>query len=204
MWIQLNLVLLLIIRNGFSFEGLFDALDLHMLDDIDFCQIQLDPNLSIELFESSHYITFDEKHSCEPTLVVKRLEVEELFQDHKFIKDPEKTFLFLNDQETIPEPISVKKYQPYYFVATKYSTEIWIQEIQVYVGKVERVVVLNKTNHHGWKMDESTFQSVESRRSNFHGITLKAHYESFLKTDGFIDEDGNFLGYNGEIGNVQL
>mgnify|MGYP001360666020 FL=1 len=198
MWIQLNLVFLLI-RNGFSFEGLFDALDLHMLDDIDFCQIQLDPNLGRELFESSHYITFDEKHSCAPTLVVKRLEVNtELFQDHKFIKDPEKTFLFLNDQETIPEPIHVEKYQPYHFVATRYSTEILVQEIQVYVGKVERVVVLNKTNH-GWKMDESTFQSVESRRSDFHGITLKAHYESFLKTDGFIDEHGNFLGYNGEL-----
>ena len=46
-----------------------------------------------------------EKHSCASTLVVKRLEVNtELFQDHKFIKDPEKTFLFLNDQETIPKP----------------------------------------------------------------------------------------------------
>lgn len=201
MWIQLKLVFLLV-QNVFGFEGLFDALDLHMLDGIDFCQIKLESNLDIELFESSHYITFDDKHLCSPTLVVKKLEVKtkQPSQDHpRFIKDPETTFLFLNDQETILKPIHVEKYQPYYFVATKYTTEIVIQEVQVYVGKVERVVVLNKTNH-GWKMDESTFQSVESRRSDLHGITLKAHYDGgVVKLDGYIDEGGNFLGYNGEI-----
>ena len=59
MWIQLKLVFLLV-ENVFGFEGLFDALDLHMLDDIDFCQIKLESNVDTELFESSHYITFDD------------------------------------------------------------------------------------------------------------------------------------------------
>ena len=66
-------------------------------------------------------------------------------------------------------------------------------EVQAYCQNVEIVsVFINSANQ--WLLDESTFQSVEDRRSDFNGETVRIHYDSYT--------DPDFKGYSGHLGSL--
>ena len=199
-----------------TFLDFFRHLDVRLLDDTDFCEVVTNlPHFhdddwfaDLPLFVSFH------DQTCQPALIIKSLRIESLADEScnqrtNYIKDPNVTYLFVNDEHHNLEkyfdeylfaklPCIMEK-QPYFFVMTTIENILTINEIQVFSKSIQFVAKYERTEI-GWKLRESmpdTFQ----RRSNFFGNEIIAHYDDREKY-GIIDDDGSFIGYNGDIGTL--
>ena len=189
------------------YDGL-EAVDLRVLEQKNYCQIKstLPEDFDLQFPEINYYISFNGV-ACEPYIEI--LDFESLLTNYqechvqgKFIKNPNVTYLFLTkDQEALSKlnqdlfnsfQCSFKE-QPYFFLAISNTSSLSLYEAQVYCQHVEKVAAFtNKSND--WILDESTFQSVEERRSNFHGEMVKIHYDYY--------KDKNLKGYSGLLGSL--
>ena len=190
-----------------SYEGL-EAVDLSVLEKRSYCQIKsnLPEDFALQFPEINYYISFNGV-ACEPYIEI--LDFESLLTDYqkchvqgKFIKNPNVTYLFLTkDQEALSKMNQdvfnsfqcTFKEQPYFFLAISNTFSLTLYEAQVYCQHVEKVATFtNKSND--WILDESTFQSVEQRRSNFHEEIVQIHYDSY--------KDKDLKGYSGLLGSL--
>ena len=188
-------------------------LDLSLLDETEYCQIVL----NISDFDVSTLVGLNAYFSKQATDCERIIELRELqtlnneqlcLQPLKdqLIKDPRITFLFWNSKgdnlDTIYQKASCSlPNQPYFFVATQTSADIFIiEEIQVYTKRKENVLTIKKQNEQ-WKVIESSFSTVYMRRTNFYGYKVKAYYANYLPW-GVVDQSGSFVGYDGETGTL--
>ena len=187
------------------------VLDFEILDETDFCEIIVDfheVDVSLHMINQT-YLSGDFS-SCGQSLVVQELEIPTNVHscdiaNSTYIKDPNKSYLFLNENQeqleaSIPDELFNKfpcilPKQPYFFVLTQNKTNSVIDEVQVYTKSIIRFA-------EGIKMDEEiwTFTSLDihQRRKNFKGAIVKAHYDDH-PVFGIIDDNGEFTGYNGEL-----
>ena len=199
-----------------SFLDFFKHFDFHLLDDKDFCEIVTNlPHFQdndwfndLPLFVSFH------EQTCQPALIIKLLKIESLADEScdqriNYIKDPNVTYLFVNDEQHdledyFDEDLFAKltcilENQPYFFIVTTIENNLTIDEIQVFSKSIQFVAKYERIET-GWKLRESKPDTYQ-RRSNFLGNEIIAHYDGFEKY-GTIDEDGNFIGYHGDIGSL--
>ena len=199
-----------------TFLDFFRHLDVRLLDDTDFCEVVTNlPHFhdddwfaDLPLFVSFH------DQTCQPALIIKSLKIDSLADEScdqraNYIKNPNVTYLFVNDEKYDLEdyfhedlfarlPCTLEN-QPYFFIMTTIENNLIIDEIQVFSKSIQFVAKYERIET-GWKLKESkpdTFQ----RRSNFFGNEIIAHYDDVEK-NGIIDEDGSFTGYNGDIGTL--
>ena len=182
--------------------------DFSVLEQINYCQIQskLSNDFHLQLPEANYYISFNGE-ACQPYLEI--LDFETLLLEHqdchvksKFIKNPNVTYLyFTKDQEALAKLNQdlFKTFQcnyrdqPFFFLAISNVSTLTVYEVQVYCHQVKIVAVfINVINQ--WILDESTFQNVDERRSNFHGEVLQIHYDDYT--------DPDFKGYSGHLGSL--
>ena len=196
-----------------SFLDFFKNFDVHLLDEMEFCEIVIKlPHIQDDdCFDSlPTFVSFYDQ-TCQPALVIKSLRIESLADEScdqrtNYIKDPNVTYLFVNDEHHNLEkyfdeylfaklPCIMEK-QPYFFVMTTIENILTINEIQVFSKSIQFVAKYERTEI-GWKLRESMADTFQ-RRSNFFGNEIIAHYEKY----GIIDDDGSFIGYNGDIGTL--
>ena len=182
---------------------------LKLLEDKMYCQLAIDlPDFDYEglPIEGYQFISFNQT-DCSPTLIVKDLQAlefeETCNQRNHFVKNPQKTFLFVNskpieDLNTLFQSCAMKD-QPYFFILSKVEKQLIIEEVQVYAQKVVKVSELNLIKSQ-WNINESSIQPLHQRRSNFHGAKVSAHFENWVPY-GYL-ENGQFLGYNGDLGTM--
>ena len=195
------------------FEGVtsydkLELMDFSALEEINYCQIQskLSNDFHLQLPEANYYISFNGE-ACQPYLEI--LDFESLLIEYqdchvqgKFIKNPNVTYLFLTEDQEALSKLSQKvyktfqctfKHQPYFFLAIANVSKLTVYEVQVYCHQVKTVAVFINTINQ-WILDESRFQNVEQRRSNFHGEVLEIHYDDYT--------DPDFNGYSGHLGSL--
>ena len=182
---------------------------LSLLENKSYCQISIDlqdidyASLPIE---GHQFISFNQT-DCSPSLILKDLKFlrfEECYQRNNFVKNPQKTFFFINskpyeDLNMLLQSCVIMKHQPYFFVLTKIEKRLIIEEVQVYAQKIVKVSEFNLINDY-WNINESSIQSFHQRRSNFHEAKVSAHIDEWVPY-GYL-ENGRFLGYNGELGTI--
>ena len=189
-----------------------EVVDLSVLEQINYCQIKstLLEDFDLQLSEINYYISFNGV-ACEPYIEI--LDFESLFiEEHqdchvvlqgKFIKNPNVTYLFLTKDQEALSRLSVEQFrtfqctfkeQPYFFLAISNVSTLTLYEVQVYCQHVEKVAVFIINTSNNWILDESTFQSVEERRSDFHGESLQIHYDYY--------KDKDLKGYSGLLGSL--
>ena len=188
--------------------NVLSQIDLTILEDINYCQLKYElyeDELENDYFEGSYYMSIN-ANDCETTLVIRDISTVLgqkgiCFSIHQFIKDQMKTFLFMNYQHQTPiEEYIYGKFsclverQPYFFVATINASMVMIEEFQVYVKRRALVAKYIRTPNE-LIIDDTTAQSIDSRRSNFLGMSLTVYY------DELTDEE-DFSGYNGELASL--
>ena len=210
-------ILVLSILLQFSHSNkIFQKLDFRLLDDILYYQLVIDiPDFEISLLDNiflSH-----KSNKCYPALILKPLsglKVETCYNEpinYKLIKNPNTTFFFWNDLKKDPAEIfnealfatlpCILPTQPYFFVASLVNEqELKIEEVQVY-GKILRQVVKLINNESEWTIEDSSYQTIYNRRNNFYGTKIKVYYDGY-KPHAYLDEHGNFQGYNGKLGSL--
>ena len=220
--VQVNTLVFLLqcfIKFAFTSELTFlQNLDFQLLDEAQYCQVIVDiPDFDIATLNMPHMYVSKQATDCFPTIEIRDLQSLEdepaCLESPKdlLIKDPETTFLFWNSKmENLDTLLTESFYQkmscslpkqPYIFVVTQTSpVSFIIEEIQVYSKSKEQVLVIERLQEE-WKVIQSSFSPVYTRRNNFHGYTIKACYSN-LANWGFVDPSGNFVGYNGEIGTM--
>ena len=205
---------------NFSESSLFDFfnhLDVNLLDDKDFCEIVTTlPHFQDDYWfdDLPMFVSFRDQ-TCQPALIIKllRMRIESLDescdQRNNYIKDPNVTYLFVNDEQhnlrdyfdkdLFAKLPCILENQPYFFTMTTIENNLTIDEIQVFSKSIQLVAKYEKIET-VWKVRES-MPDIFQRRSNFHGNEVIAHYDDFEKY-GIIDGDGNFIGYHGDIGTL--
>lgn len=188
-----------------------EVVDLSVLEQINYCQIKstLLEDFDLQLSEINYYISFNGV-ACEPYIEI--LDFESLFiEEHqdchvlqgKFIKNPNVTYLFLTKDQEALSRLSVDQFkdfqctfkeQPYFFLAISNMSTLTLYEVQVYCQHVKKVAAFIINTSNNWILHESTFQSVEERRSDFHGEILQIHYDYY--------KDKDLKGYSGLLGSL--
>ena len=182
---------------------------LNLLEDKTYCQLSIDlPELDYASLpiEGHQFISFNQT-DCSPSLILKDLKFlrfEECDHRNNFVKNPRKTFFFINskpyeDLNMLLQSCVIMKHQPYFFVLTKIEKRLIIEEVQVYAQRIVKVSEFHLINDY-WNINESSIQSFHQRRSNFHGAKASAHIDDWVPY-GYL-ENGQFLGYNGELGTI--
>ena len=220
--VQVNVRVFLLqcfIKFAFASELPFlQNIDFQLLDETQYCQVIVDiPDFDISTLSMPNMYVSNQATDCFPTIEIRELQSLEdeppCLESPKdlLIKDPETTFLFWNSKGDNLETLLTGTFyhkiscnlpkQPYFFVVTQTSpVSFIIEEIQVYSKSKEQVLIIERLQEQ-WKVIESSFSPVYTRRDNFHGYTIKACYSN-LANWGFVDPSGNFVGYNGEIGTM--
>ena len=189
------------------------VLDFEILDDIEFCEIVLDLHdidIWLHLLNKT-YLSFHDVSSCGQSLIIQKLESLTLpyscdIANSTYIKDPNKSYLFLNENQELLEafftdelfnklPCIFSK-QPYFFVLTQNETNLVIDEVQVYAKSIIRFAEGVKMEEEKWSVTSSL--DIHQRRKNFKGAIVKAHYDDH-PVFGIINDNGEFTGYNGEL-----
>ena len=125
-----------------------------------------------------------------------------------YIKDPNVTYLFINDQhhdlkkyfeEQFFQLPCILKDQPYFFTVTQLENNLTIEEVQVFSKSIQPVAKYERMEKE-WVLTTSR-SDVYLRRSNFYGNEIIAHYDDYAKY-GIIDQHGEFVGYYGDIGTM--
>ena len=193
-----------------------DVVPLDILEDELYCQViinlpkELDyerPNIANQVHISGH------PTDCMPTLNLQRLEdfkkqTCDLKLRNHFVKKPNETFIFWNLKNEKLDQIFDKKRlkilpcllvdQPYFFVLTQNQSLIRIDEVQVFAHTIVPIFVAEIA---GNKWVVTLSKSISQRRSDFHGVQLKVHFDNDEKY-GFVDGNEEFKGYNGELGTI--
>ena len=180
-------------------------LNLQTLDESHYCEIVFDfPNFEFyggyDLM--SNFISFNGQ-TCEPSFVIQPLNLnltkQECNQRSTFIKDPNVTFLFINDMNhnldqyfgdfsTLP---CVLPNQPYFFVMNIYENETQVNEVQVF-SKLIKVVARDEKMDTFW-IEEKNWPDTYERRLDFQRSKVIAHFTDWK-------ENGQLMGYHGELG----
>ena len=95
-------------------HGIQNQVDLFLLEENQYCQVKYecyqDESMLINTLESNHFISFSDQ-VCAPTLIVKDLkelingDLQYCAPDNQFIKNPNITYLFLNNKNQNQESI---------------------------------------------------------------------------------------------------
>ena len=181
---------------------------LDLLENKTYCQVSIDlPDLDYASLpiEGDQFMSFNQA-DCSAALIIKDLQslkFEECNQRNHFVKNPQKTFFFINSKPY--EDLNMwfqsclMKAQPYFFILTKIETQFVIEEVQVYAQKIVKVAEFNLIRDY-WNINESSIQSLHQRRSNFHGAKVSVHFDNWVPF-GYL-KNGQFSGYNGELGTI--
>ena len=152
-------------------------LDLRVLEDKEYCEIVIDLEDydHADFIEGSIYVSSG-PNDCWPYLRISALpdlKLEACNQRYNYIKNPNETLMFFNDQQfDINEFFSADLYQalpctlenqPYFYILTTATSDsiALVQEVQVYA---KRIVTVNAN-------------SINDRRSDFAGAKIIAHTE---------------------------
>ena len=211
MLVGLYVLLLLLIANCQALHLDLQWLNqpiLSLLENKSYCQISIDlqdidyASLPIE---GDQFISFNNT-DCSPELIIKDLQslrFEKCDQRNHYVKNPKETFFFINNKpyEDLHMLLEycIMKNQPYFFVLTKIEKQLIIEEVQVYAQKIVKVCEVNWIKDY-WKINESSAQSLHQRRSNFYGAKVSAYFDNWVPF-GYL-ENGQFLGFNGELGTI--
>ena len=194
-------------------QAIWTNLDLRTLDEQIYCQLVIESDFDLSLVDSTKmYVTRKPAPDCHPSLVLRDLSSMDRTtcpdNNHPLIKDPNVTFLFWNDlaidsDELLDEslframPCNLP-FQPYFFLLTQsYPDQFTVEEIQIFIQSKSQVMTLFQNKDGSWNVNDSSLVDIYSRRSNFHGMTIKSHFDD--KTFGYIDESKKFTGYNGDL-----
>ena len=206
-----KLIILSLVQESFGFSEFLESFQSSILEDLHYCALKIEEDEFLPL-QGHHYISYSDEALCSPTLIIQSISsisnsVHSCNERNHFIKSPNETFLFLNHLNMALEfqysdfPCThLLANQPYFFVATlKSKTKIAIEEVQVYSKTIVMVAEWTYENSN-WMMNHSTIQTIQVRRSNFHGTELLVHYSTHKKFGTLVDEtSGNLQGYTGEI-----
>ena len=181
---------------------------LDLLENKTYCQVSIDlPDLDYASLpiEGDQFMSFNQA-DCSAALIIKDLQslkFEECNQRNHFVKNPQKTFFFINSKPyedlNMLFQSCLMKAQPYFFILTKIETQFVIEEVQVYAQKIVKVAEFNLIRDY-WNINESSIQSLHQRRSNFHGAKVSVHFDNWVPYSYL--ENGQFSGYNGELGEI--
>ena len=180
---------------------------LNLLEDKTYCQLSIDlPDFDLDFpIEGDQFMSFNQA-DCSSALIIKdlqSLEFEECDQRNHFVKNPQKTYFFINSKPNEDLNIllqsCVMKDQPYFFILTKIESHLFIEEVQVYAQKIIKVIEFNLIKGY-WNINESSIQLLHKRRSNFHGAKVSAQFDNWVPF-GYL-KNGQFSGYNGELGTI--
>ena len=181
---------------------------LDLLENKTYCQVSIDlPDLDYASLpiEGDQFMSFNQA-DCSAALIIKDLQslkFEECNQRNHFVKNPQKTFFFINSKPyedlNMLFQSCLMKAQPYFFILTKIETQFVIEEVQVYAHKIVKVAEFNLIRDY-WNINESSIQSLHQRRSNFHGAKVSAQFDNWVPF-GYL-KNGQFSGYNGELGTI--
>ena len=193
----------------------FRHLDVHLLDEKDYCEVVTDfPDFEdIDWFNDlPMYVSFNEP-TCHPALFIKSLNIS--YNDQQickqrsgYIKDPNVTYLFVNDQlhdleeyfkDLFVQVPCILGNQPYFFTITQIGKKLTVDEVQIFSKSIQSVAKYEKVKN-VWKIKQS-WPDVHLRRANFQANEIIAHFDNFEKY-GVSDQYGNFIGYHGDIGTM--
>ena len=205
------LVLLGITQSSSVLELLSTSIDFNILEEKNYCEIviedsEIQDEYWLETVQYNQYISFNEQ-TCEPALVIRLFDFEvkedNCSQRATYIKNPNVTFLFIENGDRLDFDPMYDKFpcmlnnQPYFFMMNSFDNKLQINEVQVYSKSIKPVVQLEKVDQ-VWIITKS-WPDIYARRSNFQGSEVIAHYDNYVEF-GIIDQDGNFVGYHGDIG----
>ena len=210
---ELVLLALIPLSRG-SFLDFFRYFDINLLDEKIYCEVVIDTSHfeDIEFDQLPLYVSFNEP-TCHPALFVKSLAMDFINyqnceQRSMYIKDPNMTYLFINDQlhdlekyfnDRFVQLPCILEDQPYFFIVTRQENNLTIDEIQVFSKSIQSVAKFERAES-GW-LQKPSWPDVYLRRSNFQGNEILAHYDDD-KIKGIIDQNGRFTGYHGDIGTM--
>ena len=206
-------IVLVEISQSFSTLDILSHIDFKILEEKNYCEIviadsEFQDEYWLETIHYNQYISFNQQ-TCDPALVIRRFDFEsdeeKCSQRAAYIKNPNVTFLFIKSGYRPHFDLLYAKLpcilnnQPYFFMMTTLENKLQIDEVQVYSKSIKEVVQFERIDHL-WTIKKS-WPDIYERRSNFQGSEVIAHYDNYVGF-GTIDQDGNFVGYHGDIGTL--
>ena len=79
-------------------------------------------------------------------------------------------------------------------------TSAVVEEVQIY-SKTKKQILTASRDSGQWIIDQSSYKDTFARRKDFNGLSIKALFDN-IEPFGYLDEQGRFVGYQGQIGTL--